>query len=78
VSKKSARFRTVQEAVDAIPRGNTAPWEIEIAPGRYTERLAIPRDKPFIRLIGQDVATAVLSFNLSTATTAETRYSAST
>jgi pectinesterase len=78
VSQKGGRFRTVQEAVDAIPRGNTAPWEIEIAPGRYTGRLTIPRDKPFIRLIGQDAATTVLSFNLSTATTAETRYSAST
>ena len=78
VSKKSGRFRSVQEAVDAIPKGSTSPWEIQIAPGRYTERVTIPRDRPFVRLVGQDAATTVLTYGLSTATTAETRYSAST
>jgi pectinesterase len=78
VSKRGGRFRSVQEAVDAIPRSSATPWQIEIAPGRYTERVTIPRDKPFIRLIGRDAATTLLTYGLSTATTTETRYSAST
>ena len=77
VSKKNGRFRTVQEAVDAVPRGNDRPYIIEIRPGTYTERLTVPRDKRFIRLVGADAQTTVLTYNLSTATTAETRYTPS-
>ncbi|HEV3331217.1 MAG TPA: pectinesterase family protein [Bryobacteraceae bacterium] len=77
VSKKGGRFRTVQEAIDAVPPRNTTPYLIEIGPGRYVERLTIPRDKPFVRLAGQDARSTLLTYNLSTATTAETRYSAS-
>jgi pectinesterase len=77
VSKKGGRFRTVQEAIDAVPARSRAVQVIEVAPGRYTERITIPRDKPFIRLVGQDARTTTLTYNLSTASTAETRYSAS-
>lgn len=78
VSKSGGRFRSVQEAVDAVPSGNTTPYVIEIGPGRYIERLTIPRGKSFIHLVGRDAAKTVLSYGLSTATTAETRYSSST
>jgi pectinesterase len=77
VAKKGGRYRTVQEAIDAVPSGNTGPCVIEVGPGRYVERLTIPRDRRFIRLVGTDTRTTVISYNLSTATTAETRYSAS-
>ncbi|HUI79261.1 MAG TPA: pectinesterase family protein [Bryobacteraceae bacterium] len=77
VSKKGGPFRTVQEAIDAVPRGNVTPYTIVIRPGTYLERWTVPRDKPFIRLIGEDANRTTLTYNLSTATTAETRYSAS-
>ena len=78
VSKKGRGYRTVQQAIDAVPRGNRQPCTIAIRPGRYVERVTVPRDKPFIRLVGEDPETTVLTYNLSTATTAETRYTAST
>lgn len=77
VSKKGGGYRTVQEAIDAVPRGNQRPYTIEIRRGVYFERITVPRDKPFIRLVGEDAQSTVLTYNLSTATTAETRYSAS-
>jgi pectinesterase len=78
VSKKGAGFRTVQQAIDAIPRGNQRPYTIHVRKGTYFERITVPRDKPFIRLVGEDARETVLTYNLSTATTSETRYSAST
>src|SRR5579871_3229820 len=78
VSKKGSRFHTVQEAIDSVPRGNRGRYIIEVRRGTYFERVTIPRDKPFIRLVGEDARETVVTYNLSTATTSETRYSAST
>jgi pectinesterase len=78
VSKDHGPYRDVQRAIDAVPSGNDQITIIEIAPGTYTERVTIPRDKRFIRLVGADAANTVITYNLSTATTAETRYSSST
>ena len=39
VSKKGSRFRTVQEAIDAVPRGNQRLVTIEVRKGIYTERI---------------------------------------
>jgi pectinesterase len=78
VSKSAGPFRTIQEAIDAVPRKNGRLYEIAIPPGTYIERVTIPRDKPLIKLIGSDAARTILTYNLSTATTAETRYSPST
>lgn len=77
VSKKGSGFRTVQQAIDAVPRGNQRPYTIHVRRGTYFERITVPRDKPFIRLVGEDAHETVLTYNLSTATTSETRYSAS-
>ena len=60
VSKSRSRFRTVQDAIDAIPRGNRQPYTIEIRKGIYFERVTVPRDKPFIRLVGEDAHNTVL------------------
>jgi pectinesterase len=78
VSKSGSGFRTVQQAIDAVPRGNQRPYTIHVRKGTYFERVTVPRDKPFIRLVGEDARETVLTYNLSTATTSETRYSAST
>ena len=70
--------RSVQETIDAAPRGNSQPYEIRIQPGTYTERITIPKDNPFIRLVGEDAARTILTYNLSSATTTDTPYTAST
>lgn len=49
----SGDFKTVQEAVDAVPVHNTADVLIHIKPGVYRERVLISGDKPYITLIGE-------------------------
>jgi pectinesterase len=49
----SGDFKTVQEALDSVEKGNTEPARILIKPGKYEEHLAIPKDKPHVQLIGQ-------------------------
>jgi len=45
-------YKTVQAAVDAVPDKNQQPTVIEIFPGRYQERVLVPRGKDFITLMG--------------------------
>ena len=80
VSPKAGPYRTVQQAIDAVrfEKGGDRPHEIHVPPGTYHERITVPRDRPFIRLVGEDAQRTILTYNLSAATTAETRYSAST
>ncbi len=61
----SAQFKTVQEAIDAAPAGRTKPWVIFVKSGIYMGPLAIPADKPFIHLVGEDWDTTVLTGNLN-------------
>lgn len=49
----SGDYATVQEAIDAIPEGNTTPVTIYLRPGTYREAVRISGDKPFITLIGE-------------------------
>ena len=49
---KDRDYRTVQEAVDAIPEDNTTPVMLKLDPGVYTEAVRIPGTKPYITLIG--------------------------
>ena len=59
-------FRTVQEAINAAPQSTSAdrPWTIRIKPGVYKERLYLQREKRFLRLVGEDAATTVLTYDL--------------
>jgi pectinesterase len=61
----SGQFKTVQEAIDAIPAKNKQPVTVHIKPGTYKERVRIPKDKPFITLRGDDAKTTVLTFDLA-------------
>src|SRR4051794_17949702 len=45
-------FASVQAAIDSVPEGNAEAVVIEIAPGRYDERLTIPKTKPLVTLRG--------------------------
>ncbi len=61
----SAKFKSVQEAIMSVPIGSrTNPVVIHIKPGVYKELLYIQREKRFFKLLGDDAATTVLTFDL--------------
>jgi pectinesterase len=64
-SDGSGDYRSVQEAIAAAPTGTpAAPSIIRVRPGTYKERLYIQREKRFLRLVGEDARTTVLTFDL--------------
>ncbi|MBF9222097.1 pectinesterase family protein [Hymenobacter ruricola] len=56
-------YRTVQEAVDAVPNQSQQPVTIRIKPGTYREKLVVPTLKTHIRLVGESADNTVLTFN---------------
>ncbi len=64
-SDGSGQFKTVQEAVMAVPSGSaTNPVIIHIRPGVYKELVYVQREKRFFHLIGDDPEKTVLTYNL--------------
>ena len=62
----SAKYRTVQEAVMAVPAGTPdSPVVIRIRPGTYRELVYVQREKRFFRLVGEDAARTVITFDLN-------------
>lgn len=59
----SADYRTVQEAIDAVPLHNTRPVQIHIAPGTYKEKIVISGDKPHIKLCGESAENTILTYD---------------
>lgn len=51
-AKGSGDFLSIQEAVDAVPEGNTQSVIIKIKPGVYMEKVVVPTTKPYITLQG--------------------------
>jgi pectinesterase len=62
----SGQFPTVQAAIDAAPQlgSPSPPWIIRIKPGTYRERVYVQREKRFVRLLGDDPARTVISYDL--------------
>jgi pectinesterase len=61
----SGQFKTVQDAIMAVPSGSSNnPVVIHIRPGIYKELIYIQREKRFFKLVGEDATNTVLSFNL--------------
>lgn len=62
----SARYKTVQEAVMAVPAGSAAnPVIIRIKPGVYKELIYVQREKRFFKLIGENAEKTVLTYDLN-------------
>ena len=57
----SGDFKTIQEAIDSIPKENTSPITIHIKPGVYKEKLHI--EVPFITLKGEDPVSTLITYN---------------
>lgn len=55
-------YTTVQAAIDAAPENRIAPWLIFVKNGEYEELVVIPKNKPFIHLIGQDREKTIISY----------------
>ncbi|MEQ4723600.1 pectinesterase family protein [Nonomuraea sp. B19D2] len=66
----SGDHATVQDAVNAVPAGNTRPVIILVRKGTYRQQVVIPADKPHISLVGdtRDPREVVLTFDASAAT----------
>jgi pectinesterase len=62
----TGQFKSVQEAVNAAPQTSSAssPWIIHVMPGTYREIVYVQREKRFVRLIGDDPLTTVITYDL--------------
>ncbi len=62
----SAQFKTVQEAIMAVPMGSASNHVlIHIKPGTYKELIYVQREKRFFHLLGENPETTVLTFDLN-------------
>ncbi|RWW66274.1 hypothetical protein BHE74_00026367 [Ensete ventricosum] len=59
----SGEFRTVQEAIDAVPLSNRVRTVIQVAPGLYREPVYVPKTKNFITLAASRPETTILSWD---------------
>ncbi|KAL3645146.1 hypothetical protein CASFOL_010326 [Castilleja foliolosa] len=56
-------FKTISDAVKSIPAGNKKRVVISIAPGNYTEKVRVDRNKPFITFHGDPQNPPVLVYD---------------
>ncbi len=63
----SKQFKSVQEAINAIPQTTspTNPCIIHIKAGTYKELICAQREKRFVRLVGEDAEKTILTYNLN-------------
>ncbi|MEE1944657.1 pectinesterase family protein [Pedobacter sp. KR3-3] len=59
----SGQFKTVQEALNAVPDFRKVTTTIFIKNGVYKEKLNLSHSKQFVKLIGEDVARTILTFD---------------
>ena len=69
----SGNFKSVQQAVDQIPDGNTKPVVIHIKPGVYQEQVRVGAGKRFITFRGEDAKKTVITYKLSAQQAGNTR-----
>ncbi|KAB2596434.1 pectinesterase 63 [Pyrus ussuriensis x Pyrus communis] len=55
-------FKTVTDAINSIPAGNTKRVIVHIGGGEYNEKITIPRNKPFVTLYGSPTKMSNLTF----------------
>ncbi|KAG1334434.1 hypothetical protein COCNU_03G005530 [Cocos nucifera] len=63
VADGSGDFRTVQEAIDAVPMSNRARTVIQVALGFYRLAVYVPKTKNFITLAASQPETTILSWD---------------
>lgn len=58
----SGEFKTLKDAINSIPTGNTERVIVDIGPGEYIEKLKIERGQPFVTFRGSPGNMPTLSF----------------
>jgi pectinesterase len=59
----SGNYKTVQEALNAIPSGNKSPFSIYIKSGTYKEVIIVDATKENIRFYGEGAGKTILTFD---------------
>ncbi|QDA58581.1 pectinesterase family protein [Hymenobacter jejuensis] len=59
----SGDYKTIQEAVNAVPNQSLVPITIEVKKGTYREKLVVPSPKTHIVLVGEDKNTTVITYD---------------
>ena len=59
----SGNYKTIQAALDAVPKNNKKPFTIFIKNGVYKEKLYLDSTKTFVTLIGEDKFNTILTYN---------------
>ena len=59
----SGKYKTVQEALNAVPYSNTKPVTIFIKNGIYKEKLFLDSTKNFVTIIGEDKFSTILTYD---------------
>ena len=59
----SGAYRTVQAALDAVPKNSRALTIIFIKKGIYKEKLNLAKKQNFVRLVGEDVDATILTYD---------------
>ena len=57
----SGKFKSLQDAVDAVPANSRQPVVIHLKPGVYTGHVTVPANKPFITVEGENPQTTILT-----------------
>ena len=62
----SGQFKTVQEAINAVPQTTRFdnPAIIRVKPGVYKELIYVQHEKRFVHLVGEDPEKTILTYNL--------------
>lgn len=60
---RTGHFRSVQAAVDSTPDNSAVPIRIYIRPGKYFEKILVPRTKTNIHFIGESKANTILFYD---------------
>lgn len=63
--KGGGDFRTLQQAIEAVPENNSDRTFIRLESGVYMGQVIIPRNKPNITLVGADRQQSIVSYALS-------------
>ena len=69
----SGDFKTIQQAVDEVPDGNSRRIVIQIKPGVYREQVRVSSGKRFITFRGDDAKKTVVTYRLSAQQAGNTR-----